>query len=1339
MVPINLDALHLETEKSVVEAMADFSRLPYFDGSRDVNPDIANISEEIVSQPFQNQNLPLKPGIHLHWALPDALTKGIQNGEKTTFPTVPNRWLVTRRLLGKVEKQWVVESDYLYPEGKGSLSGSVNIPYHTDGKHQPFRYLGRKMPLAAWKESNSEYLKELTAVGYGDPTFAAFYPNCHSVFGFYDDDYVGNSPKGLQYDLIGWYSKAEQDYFKVFIGNLKKPTPTHEELLEAIKEKFKWRVSLEPKQDVPKQMICYARLTFDEKKGSSENLAKKAADTEITVGNTGTEALSAYLATKIDSRSESKIEEQLEALHLSSRLEHRQLDIGAKFKEARHEKGFNPVPAGCIWTVKQETESTKSANAEEADKREQITLPDKMAHLLNRVNCLQQAYNQAGDEIESMREQIFADWYKYMICAYPPEGSRDDYPDIDEVRYYIETKGIAPLNRKIAATGRLMVQKDASGKITAASAFESHSGSLASQLAAAMNGLITAINDLNNSEPVKKAKATYTLKPVPAPRYWQPNEPVVLITGGAVPPTPRHNQDGRLREDGLLDCQVFSVSSNTSVQEFIKSNSSIVSQKIDEIKEGIGFSTWTQQPWHPFLLEWQVEIFPIENLGNLNPDSRNYARNFSISNHKLIEKEPGLAIQEGQGRITEAANVYSGRSILTPHAGIQLKNQIEAYLVKQGILNLYYQEQNIAEEKQKVSYLDKQIDEIVSWYKNKDFSDPIYTAIRAYQKLKDLNCLSQVLSGFNQALLMHKQTLQLEIADPLGFDDYQGFTKNVRDAVQKSNRSAPEPLNDFNPIRSGAMKILQLRLVDTFGQVKKLDVSRVNTTEVMRNLGSRYLVSLPPRLVQPARLNFRWLSASQGEEEMNDHPATTPICGWVLANNLDRSLMIYDNQGTVLGSINREAKWESAPGKNPEITVEGIGNPYLQRMVRYLIERGSGFLGKFIDVLDTSLENIEPENYAQHQGLALLMGRPLAVVRASLNLELQGLPAINESWHSFRQDLRRNGRDDDDFTGVEFPIRLGEYHQLNDGLVGYWKEKGKGYEGDIFYAPQTDSIENEYIKSHSDGSLSIRQSLDSAPHILTMLVEPRGKVHATSGILPTKVIDIPPDQYADALQKIEITFLSTPILTHFQQLRLPLPDEPGYSWSWLEKENGNWREIANVPRIEKAVFQREFGKVIWTHLLDERIGWLMPMENNVSQAIVPVSEQRKSPRLGEGFQKLEEIINEILIRNSHAGIIEQQAFLERINTGIAPSLWTHLVEMGWLKVVDESKARVVPKDSRNQNGGKTLGEPFTGLEGQVEIIFDVYRISPVSTQAEFSGQQVIREGWLKLSQLIIKE
>ncbi len=66
--------------------------------------------------------------------------------------------------------------------------------------------LGRKT------SQDGEYLEQLTAVGYGEPTFAAFYPNCQSVFGFYDDDDSAENLDGLKYDVIGWYSEAQQHH-----------------------------------------------------------------------------------------------------------------------------------------------------------------------------------------------------------------------------------------------------------------------------------------------------------------------------------------------------------------------------------------------------------------------------------------------------------------------------------------------------------------------------------------------------------------------------------------------------------------------------------------------------------------------------------------------------------------------------------------------------------------------------------------------------------------------------------------------------------------------------------------------------------------------------------------------------------------------------------------------------------------------------------------------------------------------------------------------------------------------------------------------------------------------
>src|SRR5829696_8938996 len=95
-VPVHLDALSLGNDQTFVGPMADFTLLPYFDGARDVNHDIAHISEDIVSRPFENQTLYLKAGVHLHWSLPDALTRGEAQADGTEFPAVPNRWLVIR-------------------------------------------------------------------------------------------------------------------------------------------------------------------------------------------------------------------------------------------------------------------------------------------------------------------------------------------------------------------------------------------------------------------------------------------------------------------------------------------------------------------------------------------------------------------------------------------------------------------------------------------------------------------------------------------------------------------------------------------------------------------------------------------------------------------------------------------------------------------------------------------------------------------------------------------------------------------------------------------------------------------------------------------------------------------------------------------------------------------------------------------------------------------------------------------------------------------------------------------------------------------------------------------
>ena len=1140
---------------------------------------------------------------------------------------------------------------------------------------------------------------------------------------------------------------SQQDQLGKFNRNLPDEV-TNEARRQALVNEFKWTLEVDDKDDFPKQMLCYASVVFGKEvePDTDETVA-------IAVGNTGTEALSAYLADRLEG-SKKIIEDQLEALEFSSRLEHRQLDIGPKFLEARHEKGFIAIPGGSLWTIK--PESTKTAAAADASAQTEITLPDQIAHHLNIANGLQQEYDRAWDEIKSLRKQLFSDWYKYMLCAYPPEDARDEYPNIDEVKSYIEMN-VASLNDRVVLIGTL--GKDKNGKLCAANdgpslcPLAARVGQAISNLQASLDrhndairlqqrlkalgfdgdgnfgentkaaviafqtsrGLtpdgnvgpttLAALAQFLPGDELQDAHPSYRLKQISGPRYWRPAEPVVLISGPIVKPSERHGQDGRA-SDGLLQTQILEGVITKDLprnKELLTTIRTTIAKMGESPAENFAFSQWTTQPWNPFLLEWEVEVFPVVNKANLDEANRSYSSDFIGDNYTVGENQVDLSFKKDKGTTTKAANIYTGRSILTPHAGIQLKKQIEAFLNKE-ILPRYYQAKNIQLEQQGTAYLDQNIEVIRKWYEETDSSfkaleskdeDATYTALRAWEELQGLDCLSQSLGGFNEALLMHKQTLQLAISDPLGFDDYQSFAASVRDAVSNSIYSAPEPLNDFNPIRSGGMTVLRLRLVDTFGQVKDLltypprlgqtiDITRVITSELMKS-DSQFQVRLAPRLVQPARINFRWLAAESDEQEMNDHPATTPICGWLLTNNLDNRLMIYDNRGKALGSLvmkdtdPSQPTWEPAPGGGPDalIKIDDIRNPHLKKMVANVQMYEADFFTDFITAVDSALENIEPENFAQHQDIALLMGSPIAVVRASLNLELKGLPALQQGWNEFRQDLERDTRDDNAFSEVMFPIRIGEYRQFNDGTVGYWKEKEGGYEGDVFYAPQSNDevkIKDSHLKTHKTDPMTFSQSVKSEPQILTLLLDPRGLVHATSGILPAKAIRIPPDQYGDALQAIEITFLSTPILTDVGKIHLPLPAEAGYQWSWLQRSRpGEWAELSTSGVINKtafAVFQGD-AEVIWNELIGK--GWIEYIDSNdKTRAIIKAKELRKSQSLADNLQVKTARIEDILDR-MHIGPIDPGAKFSG----------PQQIREGWLKL---------SVDERNANSNQATGD-----------------------------------------------
>jgi len=151
----------------------------------------------------------LEKGIHVHWALPDLMTRAVaSDAHPPRFRGVPDLWLVLRfnPVSGDAKRTyrgWIVDS----------IAGSVS-------------------PLTGWTPPDTRdetRIHTAPAVirrvsrGWGewdnevpfDPLTTAYYPECRTRLGFYDDlsDLAGGGSGKVSYTVIGWYSRITFDPF----------------------------------------------------------------------------------------------------------------------------------------------------------------------------------------------------------------------------------------------------------------------------------------------------------------------------------------------------------------------------------------------------------------------------------------------------------------------------------------------------------------------------------------------------------------------------------------------------------------------------------------------------------------------------------------------------------------------------------------------------------------------------------------------------------------------------------------------------------------------------------------------------------------------------------------------------------------------------------------------------------------------------------------------------------------------------------------------------------------------------------------------------------------------
>ncbi len=108
---------------------------------------------------------------------------------------------------------------------------------------------------------------------------------------------------------------------------------------------------------------------------------------------------------------------------------------------------------------------------------------------------------------------------------------------------------------------------------------------------------------------------------------------------------------------------------------------------------------------------------------------------------------------------------------------------------------------------------------------------------------------------------------------------------------------------------------------------------------------------------------------------------------------------------------------------------------------------------------------------------------------------------------------------------------------------------------------------------------------DGSNSYLTMLIDPRASVHATTAILPSLILDLPAQFVEPALSAMDVTFHVGPLLSSTMAVQtaagdtdydvtvlMPRPSENNGTWSWLEQNDAAWTGYAVKSTDEKANF-----------------------------------------------------------------------------------------------------------------------------------------------------------------------
>ena len=245
-------------------------------------------------------------------------------------------------------------------------------------------------------------------------------------------------------------------------------------------------------------------------------------------------------------------------------------------------------------------------------------------------------------------------------------------------------------------------------------------------------------------------------------------------------------------------------------------------------------------------------------------------------------------------------------------------------------------------------------------------------------------------------------------------------------------------------------------------------------------------------------------------------------------------------------------------------------------------------LSAFLRAIDTTLWTVDPISGAGSSAVASIVGRPVAVVRTVLSVDVaDDLDALT------LDDAGRAARAQAyaDLTRVGVPVRIGELTRTDDGVLGWFTDDdysrmhvvdklvrdealaagpGQGHFGPWGTTPVVpDQLPIDHPYLDAEDSLLVHPG---SPRLLTVLMLPGSTASITCGLVPRVTIQLQRAWYAPGLEKLSPSVRVGPVLVDPGQVRLPAVTALGQRQVLTHREGPlGWQDDAILAATQEAL------------------------------------------------------------------------------------------------------------------------------------------------------------------------